>query len=101
MLQYYQVSSLIVKLQKGNQLRSQLTKFDSLLDTGLIFSKSLSTMYKLLQEGDKEDDFCSEKWECDIGRPFEKKGWGQSPADVAEISANIAIREAFVKVRRK
>lgn len=100
-LQYYQVSRLVFNLQKGNQLRLQLTQFESLLDTGLIFSKSLSKMCKLLQEGDKDEDSCHVKWDCDIGSPIERKVWCRFHAYVAEISANIAICKAFVKLRSR
>lgn len=100
-LQYYQVRSLLTSLRKNNQMKSQLTNFEISLLTGSIFSKSFSKIYGILQEGEKIDDSYCKIWECDIGRPIERKHWYQTNAYMSKISANIAIRETYLKIRNR
>lgn len=43
-LHYYQIRSIVIHLQKSNQWWTQLSEFESLLEVGSIFFKTLSKM---------------------------------------------------------
>lgn len=56
-------------------------------------------MYQILQEEEGIDHSCCRTWERDLGRPIDIEDWQNASACILDLSVNIAIREAYLKVR--
>lgn len=89
----------IKSLQWNNCLHTLPTKFESLFESGLIFTKTLSKLYELLRNKTDVDDGYCKKWGLDLRYEIPKDVWYSTHKYVLGISVNIAIREAFVKIR--
>lgn len=95
----YQIKSAITAFQSGNPWWTLLSKFESFLNSGTIYSKTLSKIYQVLLDEGTSDDICRQRWKRNIGVQIQEQIWNYTHKNVLDISANIAIREAFIKLR--
>lgn len=65
-LQYDQVKNAIAALQKKRLIRGQLTKFESLLESGALFSRPLSKVCNVLIDSRKMSETYWFQWEKDL-----------------------------------
>lgn len=71
-------------------LRIQLTKFECLLESGTIFVPDYAIDYS-----------CCRKWEHELGKPIDIEDWRNASTSIFDLPVNIAIREAYLKVRNQ
>lgn len=64
-----------------------------------IFRISLTKIYALLIDKEVGEKNCQLLWEYDIQNQIDEKEWNRTNAYILDISANIAIRESFYKVK--
>lgn len=92
--------SVTIVLQKKHLIRDQLTKFESLLESGALFSKSLRKLYKLLTDNEKTRKKTNQfKWEKDLNVGVSRTEWAEADKYILDISVNVAICEAYYNLK--